>query len=64
MTDEVEVWVDADQALPIWDAVIETGTAYGVTPCGMLALDLARIEAGLLLLEVDYVRLNIDARAA
>ncbi len=50
-----ELWMDADQALPIWDAVIETGTPYGITPCGMLALDLARIEAGLLLLEVDYV---------
>ena len=50
-----EVWVDAEQALAIWDAVVDAGTPYGITPCGMLALDLARIEAGLLLLEVDYV---------
>jgi aminomethyltransferase len=49
-----EVWVDAAQALPLWDALIETGTPYGVTPAGMLALDVARIEAGLLLIEVDY----------
>ena len=34
--------------------VFETGTAYGITPAGMLALDVARIEAGLLLIEVDY----------
>jgi len=49
-----EVWVDAAQALPLWDALIETGTPYGLTPAGMLALDVARIEAGLLLIEVDY----------
>jgi len=49
-----EVWVDASQAVPLWDALIETGTPYGLTPAGMLALDVARIEAGLLLIEVDY----------
>lgn len=49
-----EVWVDAEQAVPLWDAVMETGKAYGITPAGMLALDVARIEAGLLLIEVDY----------
>ncbi|MGH7672376.1 MAG: aminomethyltransferase family protein [Gemmatimonadales bacterium] len=49
-----EIWVDAAQAVPLWDALIETGTPYGITPAGMLALDLARIEAGLLLIEVDY----------
>jgi aminomethyltransferase len=50
-----EVWVDATPAVPVWDALIEIGTAYGITPAGMLALDVARIEAGLLLIEVDYV---------
>jgi aminomethyltransferase len=49
-----EVWVDAPQAVPLWDALIEAGTPYGITPAGMLALDVARIEAGLLLIEVDY----------
>ena len=49
-----EIWVDADQAVPLWDALIETGSPYGITPAGMLALDVARIEAGLLLIEVDY----------
>jgi aminomethyltransferase len=49
-----EVWLDAAHALPLWDALIETGTPYGITPAGMLALDVARIEAGLLLIEVDY----------
>jgi aminomethyltransferase len=50
-----EIWVDAAQAVPLWDALIEVGTPFGITPAGMLALDVARIEAGLLLIEVDYV---------
>ena len=50
-----EVWMDASHALTIWDALIETGTPYGITPTGMLALDVARIEAGLMLADVDYV---------
>src|SRR5256886_4013347 len=49
-----EVWVDAAQAVPLWDAVIETGRPFGITPAGMLALDVARIEAGPLLIEVGY----------
>ncbi len=50
-----EIWVDAARALALWDAVIEAGTPYGLTPAGILALDVARIEAGLMLIEVDYV---------
>ena len=50
-----EVWIDAEQACGVWDALVEVGTAYGITPAGMLALDLARNEAGLLLIEVDYI---------
>jgi len=50
-----EVWVDAAQALGLWDALMEAGRPYDVTPTGMLALDVARIEAGLILLDVDYV---------
>ena len=49
-----EVWVEAAQAIPLWDALVDAGTPYGITPAGMLALDVARIEAGLLLIEVDY----------
>ena len=49
-----EIWMDAEHAIAVWDALIEEGTPYGLTPAGMLALDIARIEAGLLLIEVDY----------
>jgi len=50
-----EIWVDARDAVPLWDALIEAGTPYGITPAGILALDVARVEAGLLLIEVDYI---------
>jgi aminomethyltransferase len=53
-----EIWLDARDALPLWDALIDAGTPYGITPAGMLALDVARIEAGLMLLDVDYVPAN------
>ena len=49
-----EVWVESDAAVPLWDTLIACGQDYGITPAGMLALDMARIEAGLLLIEVDY----------
>ncbi|OHC83865.1 MAG: hypothetical protein A3G73_06445 [Rhodospirillales bacterium RIFCSPLOWO2_12_FULL_67_15] len=53
-----EIWLDAAHALVVWDALIGAGEPYGITPAGMLALDLARIEAGLMLIDVDYVPAN------
>jgi aminomethyltransferase len=50
-----ELWVKSDQALPLWDALLEVGILFGIQPAGMLALDVARIEAGLMLIDVDYV---------
>ena len=50
-----EVWVDAGKAVSLWDALIEAGRPYDITPTGMLALDVARIEAGLILADVDYL---------
>ena len=49
-----EIWVDADRAVPVWDALMDAGRGYGITPAGIWALDLARIEAGLVMLDVDY----------
>jgi aminomethyltransferase len=49
-----EIWAEASQALPLWDALIEAGTPYGIVPAGVWALDIARIEAGLIMLDVDY----------
>jgi aminomethyltransferase len=50
-----ELWVSPQHAERLWDILMEVGQGYGLLPAGMIALDVARIEAGLLLIEVDYV---------
>jgi aminomethyltransferase len=49
-----ELWIPWDDATKVWDALMEQGRAFDIHPAGMLALDVARIEAGLILIEVDY----------
>ncbi|HET9328438.1 MAG TPA: aminomethyltransferase family protein [Candidatus Eisenbacteria bacterium] len=49
-----EIWVDTGRAEALWDALITAGTPYGIVPAGVWALDIARIEAGLIMLDVDY----------
>jgi glycine cleavage system T protein (aminomethyltransferase) len=49
-----ELWVPAAGALVVWDALMGEGSKYGITPAGVWALDVARIEAGLVMLDVDY----------
>ena len=49
-----EVWMDNKDALKVWDALTEIGAVYGITPVGILAMDMARVEAGLFMLDVDY----------
>ncbi|MGH9202888.1 MAG: glycine cleavage T C-terminal barrel domain-containing protein, partial [Vicinamibacterales bacterium] len=49
-----EVWMPWDAALRVWDAIADAGPAFDLHPVGMLALDVARIEAGLLLIDVDF----------
>jgi len=49
-----EIWIAADQAVKVWDALMETGRGFDIHPAGMLALDVARIEAGLLLIDIDF----------
>jgi aminomethyltransferase len=49
-----EIWVDAAEAVALWDALMEAGKPYGLTPAGVWAMDIARIEAGLIMLDVDY----------
>jgi aminomethyltransferase len=49
-----EIWIPSESAGKVWDALVEEGRAFDIHPAGMLALDVARIEAGLLLIEVDF----------
>ncbi len=53
-----EIWIpldDAGNAVTVWDALMDAGRRFDIHPAGMLALDVARIEAGLLLIEIDYL---------
>jgi aminomethyltransferase len=49
-----EVWIPAGSAVSVWDALMDQGRPFDIKPAGMLALDVARVEAGLLLIEVDF----------
>jgi len=49
-----ELWMPTERAVGVWDALVKVGGAYGLRPAGMVALDVVRLEAGLILLEVDY----------
>jgi aminomethyltransferase len=49
-----EIWVPWNDAVKVWDTLAEKGKAFDLHAAGMLALDVARVEAGLLLIEVDY----------
>ncbi|MBV9182886.1 MAG: aminomethyltransferase family protein, partial [Acidobacteria bacterium] len=49
-----EIWVSWTDALEVWDALAQVGPEFDLHASGILALDVARIEAGLLLQDVDY----------
>jgi len=49
-----EIWAPSENALAVWDAVWAASRGRGVVPFGLTALYMARIEAGLVLLDVDF----------
>lgn len=49
-----EIWIPSARAVTVWDALMQAGRAFDIHAAGMLALDVARIEAGLLLIDVDF----------
>jgi aminomethyltransferase len=49
-----EIWIPVDGALTVWDALFKAGEPYGIHPFGIRALDVARVEAGLILIEAEY----------
>ncbi|RUX29695.1 aminomethyl transferase family protein [Mesorhizobium sp. M7A.F.Ca.US.011.01.1.1] len=55
-----ELWIKADDGVAVWDAIEEAGKPYGILPAGAWALDLARLEAGLLIVGYDYTSAGPD----
>ena len=50
-----EIWMPWKDAIRVWDKLMNEGEVFDIHPAGMVALDVARIEAGLILIEVDYI---------
>ena len=55
-----ELWVGPEGAVDMWDALIEAGKPYGLRPAGEYAIDIARVEAGLLIIGADYMGAGPD----
>ena len=49
-----EIWVEPHLGIPLWDMIFEVGEQYRLIPFGDFALEMTRIEAGLLLVDVDF----------
>ncbi|MDJ0923725.1 MAG: aminomethyltransferase family protein [Acidimicrobiia bacterium] len=55
-----EILIQADAAPQVWDAIADAGQPHGIRPCGHRAIDVARVEAGLVLPGVDYSNAGPD----
>jgi aminomethyltransferase len=58
-----ELWVSTDDALAMWDRLFQVGPDYGLRPAGINALDVSRLEAGLILIDAEYTS-ALHARTA
>ncbi len=50
-----ELWVEPKNALWLWETLFRIGNPYKIAPIGSRALDMTRIEAGFILVDVDYI---------
>ncbi|KAA8735263.1 DUF1989 domain-containing protein [Acinetobacter qingfengensis] len=49
-----EVWCHPDQGKALWDTIWQNGQQYGIAPMGFDALDMLRIEAGLIFANHEF----------
>ena len=50
-----ELWISPDLALPLWDMLMQAGALHGLRPIGSNALNVARIEAGFIIANMDFI---------
>jgi len=53
-----ELWMRNEDAIGVFDAVMESGRPFGLIPMGLDVLDVARVEAGFVLGSVEYTPAN------
>ena len=49
-----EVFCHPDDAVYVWDAIWDAGQSYGIKPLGLDALDMLRVEAGLIFADYEF----------
>lgn len=49
-----EIWCHPDHAEQVWDAIWQAGQVYDIAPLGFNALDMLRIEAGLIFAGYEF----------
>ena len=59
-----ELWVERSGGERVWEAVAAAGEPFGIRPAGEYAIDIARVEAGLILISADYTGAGPDAPSA
>ena len=59
-----ELWVNVDKGPTVWDAVMSSGRDYGIEPAGEYAADVARVEAGFVLISADYTGAGPDLQSS
>jgi aminomethyltransferase len=59
-----EIWVRREDGAQVWDAIMAAGEAYGIQPAGEYAIDIARVEAGMIVISADYTGAGPDPRCA
>jgi len=59
-----ELFVPATQALSLWDRLFKAGRIHGIRAIGYAALNRARIEAGLIVANADFITAEHALRAS
>ena len=59
-----ELWVQREHGAAVWQAVAEAGQPFDIRPAGEYAIDIARVEAGLILVSADYAGAGPDKRSS
>lgn len=49
-----ELWIDGEKALPMWDTLYAAGEDYGIQPYGEAATNMARMEAGFIMPDMEF----------